>query len=435
MRASLPLLALVLGLGALCPAPRALLAQDSPPAPKPGSPPSDLTALRKELEATYLQIHGDFDALTGEKSAERFAALEKAVARELEARKPKALKASDYPDLWTGAKLLGPVVAKRLADRMAEVLAKSGSDGTPTPGFAEAVRAAAKLVFPEATMADNWDKQFLDLDIVQRWAKANAGAAPTGDRRPEPGKGSLPPAPDPSDMVLIPKGDLSIPENRGRGWPNLDQKAEKHALKAFYLDRTEVTCAAYAAFLRDLKDARLREKLLPTGWKLDEKGLPALAEAAAALPVSGITYEGAAAFAASLGKRLPSEDEWERAARGNLGLKFTWGNDWVDGNAVVDGKPGPAPVGTTPNDRSAFGVMDLVGNVSELCATYLDGKSVKGLPKQTEQVVRRGGNFKEPADEAANDWRYVIGPTARSELVGFRCAMDEKDYERRYGKK
>jgi formylglycine-generating enzyme required for sulfatase activity len=196
-----------------------------------------------------------------------------------------------------------------------------------------------------------------------------------------------------------------------------------------------VTGAAYAAFLRDVKNPKNREKLLPLGWKLDDKGVPALPEGAAALPVTGVSYEGAKSFAESLGKRLPSEDEWERAARGNQGFKYPWGAEFTEGSAVVGGRPGPAAAGSTAGDRSPFGAMDMAGNVSELCATHPDGKPVKGLPPATEQVVIRGGNFKDPADEAANDWRYVIGPSARSEKVGFRCAMDEREYEKRYGKK
>jgi formylglycine-generating enzyme required for sulfatase activity len=405
-------------------------------APKPAAAPADLASLRRELEETYLQVQRDFAALTGDGSAVALAGLEQAVAKELDARKPQSVKFSEYPDLWTKTGLLGPVVARRLSDRVHEVLVQASGD---LPSLAEAMRSAVRLVFPEPTMADNWDKHFLDLEVVQRWAKANAGATPSGDQRPEPGRPepgrpASPPAFDPSDMVQIPRGDLLVPEHRGRGWPNLDQKAEKRTVKSFYIDRTEVTCASYAAFLHDLRDAKLRERIVPTGWKPDEHGLPLVPEGVGALPVTGIPYEGAAAFAASLGKRLPSEDEWERAARGNPAFKYPWGNEWVDGNAVAGGKPGPAPAGSTAKDRSPFGVMDLAGNVSELCASYPDGKPVKGLPKPTEQVVRRGGNYRESPDEAAGDWRYVIGPTARTELVGFRCAMDEKDYERRYGK-
>jgi formylglycine-generating enzyme required for sulfatase activity len=413
--------------------------QDAPP-PGPASgtaPPATddapaLAALRKELEDTYLEVQKDYDALTKDRASETIAALEAAVAEETKARKGASVGPAETAALWTSRTLLGPVVAKRLAARLPEAAAKA-AEGKPGEAatLGDAIRIAVRLVFPEPTMADNWDKQFLDLDVVQRWVRAK-GANPV-----KPVEGREPGAPDPADMVLVPKGDLAVPEHRGRGWPHLGQKAEKRTLKAFFLDRTEVTCEAFAEFLRDAKDPRARERWLPQAWKADERGMPVVPAGAGALPVTGVPYEGAAAYALSHGKRLPTEDEWERAARGNLGWKYPWGAEWIDGNAVVGGanRAGPVATGSTPGDRSPFGVMDMAGNVSELCATYPDGKPVKGTPKATEQVVIRGGNFKDAADEAANDWRYVVGPNARAETVGFRCAMDEKDYERRYGKK
>jgi formylglycine-generating enzyme required for sulfatase activity len=382
------------------------------------------------METTYLEIQKDFEALTASRSAETIAGLDAAIADEAKGRPGVTIDPAEFADIWTKRGLLGPVTAKRLGARMPEAVAKATEEkGGATATTADALRHAVKLVFPEPTMADNWDKHFTDLDVVQRWAKAKGAAPPT----PDPGK--VPSAPDPADMVLVPKGELAVPDQRGRGWPQLGVKAEKRTVKAFYIDRTEVTGAAYAKFLRETKDARLRDRVLPKGWKLDDKGAPVMPDGAGSLPVSGVPYEGAAAFASSLGKRLPWEDEWERASRGNAGFKFPWGNDWADGNAVAGGKPGPAAAGTTTGDRSPFGLMDMAGNVSELCATYPDGKPVKGLPKDTDQVIIRGGNYKNPPDEASNDWRYVIGANTRSEWIGFRCAMDEKDYERRYGKK
>jgi formylglycine-generating enzyme required for sulfatase activity len=417
-------------------------AQDpSAPAPAPSPAPAvpggeaaaDLAALKKEMEETYLQVQRDFEALAGAKSAETIIALLAAHAEEVAAAGSRTVTATALAEGWAKRGILGPVVAGRLAARAAEA-ADAAPDRTLTAAH---LAASAKQVFPEPTMADNWDRHFVDLDVVRRWVKARAAEAPAtpADKGAAPTKPAPPAAPDPADMVLVPKGELQVPDQRGRGWQDSGQKAEKRTVKAFYIDRTETTCAAYAAFLRGLKDARIRERVLPAGWKLDEKGAPILPECAATLPVAGIPYEGAKAFADSLGKRLPTEDEWERAARGGADSRYPWGNDWVEGNAVAGGKPGPAAVGTTAGDRSSFGVLDMAGNVSEICATYPDGRTVKGIPKATEQVVRRGGNFRESPDEAANDWRYVIGPTARSELVGFRCAMDERDYERRYGKK
>jgi len=410
--------------------------EEPPPAPAPAPAESDeVRALRTEMEETFQRVERDFLALTGPKARETIAALAKAVAD---------TAGGPAPEAWIGAGLLGPEVAPRLHARQSEVAAKADPAAAPR-SYAETLADAVRLVFPEATAADNWDRHFLDLDVVRRWARLlaaakGAGADPDGARPDAPDAPTVPPpvpdaVPDPAEMVLVPKGDLAVPENRGRGWPNLDQKADRRQVRAFYLDRTEVSCGAYAEFLRELKDAKLRERILPSGWRIDEKGAPVLPDGTGTLPVTGLPYEGAAAFAAAHGKRLPTEDEWERAARGNDGWRFPWGNEWVDGNAVVGGGAGPLPVGTTDGDASPFGVRDLCGNVSELCATLPDGKPIKGNPRADAQVVRRGGNFHDPPEEAANDWRYVIGATARSETVGFRCAMDEKDYEKRFGKK
>ncbi len=422
---------------ALPPAASLALAGDAPAAAAqdPASTDKDLEALKKAIEDAYLEVQRDFTALLGEKSAEARPGIARAASESLAASagKPADEAWAAVAESWIAGKALGPIVARRLA----AALRKAAGNAPDPEAVLAALEAAARTVFPEATMDVNWDKHFLDLEVVQRWAKAKAAAAAA------PGKNgggaaaplAAEPLPDPAEMVAVPKGDLLVPDQRGRGWPDLGQKAEKRTVKAFYLDRTEVSCASYAAFLRGLKDAKLRDRVLPSGWKLDEKGAPVLPEGAARLPVTSIPYEGAAAFAASLGKRLPTEDEWERAARGDRGWKFPWGAEWAEGNAVAGGKPGPAPVGSTAADRSPFGALDLCGNVSEICATHANGKPIKGLPKPTEQVVRRGGNFKEPAEEASNDWRYVIGPTARADYVGFRCAMDEKDYLRVYGKK
>ena len=457
--AALAILALPAILAIAAPGPACALsrAEEPPPAPPPSPPPAvppvqeseEVRALRKEMEESFLRVERDFSVLTGPKAAETLAALAKAVDAAA-AEAGGTLPRERVPEVWIQAKLLGPEVAPRLHERQSALAAKPDAAGNPRP-YAETLAEAVRLVFPAATATDNWDLHFLDLDVVRRWTRATGAArAPgpsgepgsSGEPRPsaeeeKPTPPAAPPesAPDPSDMVLVPKGDLAIPEHRGRGWPNLDQKADRRPVRAFYIDRTEVSCAAYAAFLRDVRDAKQRDRILPAGWRLDEQGDPVLPPGAAPLPVAGVPYEGAAAFAASHGKRLPTEDEWERAARGNDGLRFPWGAEWVDGHAVAGGRPGPAAVGTAPGDVSPFGARDLCGNVSELCATLADGKPIKGLPKADAQVVRRGGNFRDPAEEAANDWRYVIGAAARSEFVGFRCAMDEKEFEKRYAKK
>jgi formylglycine-generating enzyme required for sulfatase activity len=289
-------------------------------AQEPPPDPAAMAALKKELEDTYLQIQRDYDLLTGPRAGETMTALEGAVAEEAKARAGTPVGPADFPGIWTRRKILGPIVAERIGARLPEATAKAAEEKSGEAStLGEALRIAAKMVFPEPSMADNWDKHFMDLEVVRRWAKAkgNPPAGPDVSRSAE--------APDPADMVAIPKGDLQVPEQRGRGWPNPGQKAEKRSLKPYYIDRTEVTGAAFAAFLREVKAVGNRAKYLPLGWKLDDKGQPNLPEGAAPLPVTGVSYEAARAFAESLFKRLPTEDEWEHAARGNPGLKYPWG--------------------------------------------------------------------------------------------------------------
>jgi formylglycine-generating enzyme required for sulfatase activity len=391
------------------------------------------------MEAVYRVVEKDFKALTGETAADlRRRLIEIFTAAET------AAAGSFTPTAWVGPELLGDIVATRLASRFA-ILRMAPPEGVT--GDDALLQAAVAGVFPGKTMDANWDQEFLDLEVVSRW-RAASGLPPAQRGVPDTATGTAPaespteppPLPDPwsaADMVLVPRGELRIEAGRGRGWQNDGQKATRAAVKAFYLDRTEVPCSAYAEFLVTVKDAKVRERILPADWKFDADGAPMIPEGRAGLPVTGIPYEGAFLFADHHGKRLPSEDEWERAYRGDEHLLYPWGAKWVDGNAVVAPASGAAAVGSHPADRSPFGLLDMAGNVSEVCSTYVDGKPVKGLPKDTEQVVRRGGNFAEKHEDATGDYRYVVGPTAmaRSNQVGFRCAMDEREFKRKHGEK
>ncbi|MHC4922942.1 MAG: formylglycine-generating enzyme family protein [Planctomycetota bacterium] len=408
-------------------------AQDAGAAPATDDGATDLDSLRQQMEDLYLQVERDFKSLAGKKSADRL----KELAASARTASQNADKDADAwaaaATAWVEGKLLGSIVAKRLADS-----ARAATDGEmDTEALTDVLGAAVAAVFPEKTMDGNWDKAFQDLPIVSKW-RAASGLEPL----PDSGKGTGDTAGgkavvlDPSDMVLVPRGKLAIPEGRGRGWPVLGQKAEKRTVRAFYIDRTEVTCAAYADFLGKVKRKKDRERWTPKGWKVGEDGVPLVPEGRALFPVTGITYDGAAAFADHHDKRLPREDEWERAARGDEGRLYPWGDAWKDGAAVAGGVEGPKAVGTAADDVSPYGAMDMAGNVSEVCATYVDGKPVKGKVKDTDQLVRRGGNFQDSVEDATNDYRYATGPSsmARTDRVGFRCVMDERAYKRRFKK-
>ena len=182
----------------------------------------------------------------------------------------------------------------------------------------------------------------------------------------------------PKGMVLVPHGEYAVGGRDGVA------KEIKIIPFGFFIDQKEVTNARYAGFIRATNHPA------PPGW--DGAGQPP--SGSEELPVVNVTWEDARAYAAWAGCALPTEAEWECAARGASGLAYPWGNDWQP-NAAVLGF-GPAVVGTATKDRSAFGCMDMAGNVAEWTAT-LPGPEpqAKGSdrPEKVPSYVVKGGSW------------------------------------------
>jgi formylglycine-generating enzyme required for sulfatase activity len=213
-------------------------------------------------------------------------------------------------------------------------------------------------------------------------------------------------------------------------------------LRAFALDRLEVTVADYRACVRVRRcdagalvaqDPRLR---------------------AADAPMTGVTWDEAAAYCAAQGKRLPTEAEWEKAARGPDGRIWPWGTTWdparanhgrisaalalrhldPDFHRDADGTDGfrlAAPVGSFPRGASPYGALDLAGNVAEWTADVfaLDPPQARSAaqprgPAQGPLRAVRGGSYLDPAFRLRAAWRGAAEPGQRSSERGFRCAKD-----------
>ncbi len=212
-----------------------------------------------------------------------------------------------------------------------------------------------------------------------------------------------------ADRVLVPAG----PSKQGSTKGEEDERPERTVVvKAFAIDRTEVTRARYAACVAA---HRCKGLTAPT----------ADADADPALPVTGVSWADAQAYCKFAGGRLPTEIEWEKAARGADGREYPWGDDldcaranWgnFDGEGPCAGKnPGrPVRVGSYPTGASVYGVLDLGGNVWEWVADKYDDDPGR-------RVVRGGSccsYFVGPRAANRNAW----APEHRDADLGFRCA-------------
>ncbi len=200
---------------------------------------------------------------------------------------------------------------------------------------------------------------------------------------------------DHGPMVLVPSGPYLF----GRG-------KEARTLPAFYIDKYPVTNRQYEAFCR------------ATGYRWPKYYTDARFNAPD-LPVVGISAADALKYCRWVGKDLPTEEQWEKAARGIDGRAYPWGDEPPTGNGTgcwgQDPEAGaPCPVRAHPATRSPFGVLDLVGNVWEWTATTVE-------EGETLQIVK-GGCFSDPPDLVRADARLEAGPKDKFENIGFRCA-------------
>jgi len=192
--------------------------------------------------------------------------------------------------------------------------------------------------------------------------------------------------------------------------------AHRVHLKAFEIDRHEVTVGEYQAFMKDTGHPAPRFMDDPKLNQTDQ-------------PVVGVNWQDAAGYCEWAGKRLPSEAEWEKAARGTDGRYYPWGNDPDPTRTNVRGKKDgyryTAPVGAFPSNASPYGVLDMAGNVWEWAADwfqpYPGNTTPSDLYGKTFKVMR-GGSWFSNMDLARTAVRGKLPPDQRQHYIGFRCA-------------
>jgi len=220
-------------------------------------------------------------------------------------------------------------------------------------------------------------------------------------------------------MVLVPGGTFTMGSNDGQA---AERPAHQVRLSTYYIDQHEVTNRQFRVFLGET-----RYRGQPAGkWLSDEK---ARAEPDN-LPVVHVNFHDAEAFTAWAGKQMPTEAQWEMAARSSDGRRYPWGDEtakWSQPRTArqID------PVMSFPEDRSPYGVFDMAGNVQEWTRDWFDSKYYHQFTKQMAdnpggpatrprslQVVVRG---------AAKNWsvsyREGVPLDRRLAFLGFRCVL------------
>jgi len=236
-------------------------------------------------------------------------------------------------------------------------------------------------------------------------------------------------------MALIPYGTFQM----GRSKLTSDDKTAMrpqvllddrpvHAvtLSAFLMDTHEVSQAQYAEFVKATKRAA------PYHWTGG-----ALPVGTGSLAAYNVNFDDAKGYCAWRGKRLPTEAEWERAARGGLeGADYPWGDKYDAKLARHNTETGPGEVGRyAPN---AFGLFDMAGGMAEWTADWFDREYYKNSPAEnpkgpaagTYRIIR-GGAWSDQNRRITLFFRNWVRPTQRQPNIGFRCAKDAPSAEKR----
>jgi len=236
---------------------------------------------------------------------------------------------------------------------------------------------------------------------------------------------------DGSVMVLVPAGEFLM---GSKDDPDADDdELPQHTvyMSEFWIDKTEVTNEQYHRCVT-AGDCQASSYAGDDHFNGADQ------------PVVGVSWHDAKTYCEWAGKRLPTEAEWEKAARGTDGRKYPWGNsfdgskvnfcdtncelDWKDSEAN-DGYPYTAPVGSYPGGASPYGALDMAGNVREWCQDWYDGDYYANPPQRDPQGpssgdtrVIRGGSWDFYESHMRADSRAGgVGPDVRSPTFGFRC--------------
>jgi ribose transport system permease protein len=316
---------------------------------------------------------------------------------------------------WMLAALLAVIVAslfyfnvlEKAAQRPSPTPISVAGPGTPTVAALPTATPTSAKVLPTPTPMPPppTPTPMPTSTLVPTSAAAEAPAEPT-------------PFPVTDIMIEIPAGPFTMGSDTGK-----EDEAPAHQvdLPAFQIDKFEVTNADFAQFVQ------------ATGYQTDaeqegrSKNWQSAVEDKDNHPVVFVSWNDASVYCEWVSKRLPTEAEWEKAARGTDGRTYPWGNDWDPAKANVKetGLRGTASVGSFGGGASPYGVEDMAGNVWEWTADWYE--AYPGSDYQSDYFgqrfkVLRGGGWFETAESVRTTARNANSEIAANDDIGFRCA-------------
>jgi iron(II)-dependent oxidoreductase len=223
--------------------------------------------------------------------------------------------------------------------------------------------------------------------------------------------------PQVSGMTYITEGEFIMGAKNGE---KDERPVHRVYVAGFYMDKGELTNREYQKFLE------ATGRRTPNFWNDVDLNKPEL-------PVIGVIWQDAEAYCKWVGKRLPTEVEWEKAARGIDGRKYPWGNNYdnqyANSYGERDGFQFAAPVNSFSSGISPFEVLNMAGNVWEWCADWYAEDCYTRTKHDTFQGqdhgqlrVVRGGSWEDPASKLRTTNRYAAEPSYSAYNLGFRCA-------------
>jgi formylglycine-generating enzyme required for sulfatase activity len=222
-------------------------------------------------------------------------------------------------------------------------------------------------------------------------------------------------------MVLVPAGEFTMGSDEG---DDDEQPVHRVFLDSFYLDTFEVTNGRFAKFVTAIQSE--------PPWGFADQETPVVD---ADRPVRWVNWLEATGYCLWAGKRLPTEAEWEKAARGTDGRPYPWGHEPpTAAHAVFGLKEGDetvSPIGNRSLGRSPYGAHDLAGNLYEWVSDWYDDAFYQTAPTSNPRGPsegttkgQRGGSYINSPYRLRAAFRTKGDPTEHAPHVGFRCAQD-----------